>query len=283
MSCSQLDAYYTTGTVPPGDSCGLCDGEYSYCYPSVSGQPSCCPKGTTYSGKRMECGSCSTRGVPSGTKYLCLPDQPQMDQTARVNCCLDQNLPNNSPNGYCASGWCPNSTNCQSFMTSYCTGDNLKTNECLQFCRSNIGKCDPSLTSYCSNPDNFGLGICGCALPLDQYLFSKLRTPDGMTIPISCDRRCDVNNDAIRLQGQQDCKIGTICVVDIEDADKIANEVKGGIIIDQNCGNSPAPPPPIPAGDGFFKKYWYIFLIIGIIIVIIILFAVLYKPAKKVP
>ena len=279
MTCSQ-DNYYTTAIVAPGDTCGACGGIYKFCQPtgsSGSGQPSCCPTGYTFTGDRSNCGACQYGILNTiGTKYMCTPDQPQMNQTAQLNCCLNQNLPNNNPNGYCSSGWCSGSSKCDSFLTDYCKGDKLQTDECKQFCRNNLGKCDSALIKYCSDPTNFKLSICGCALPSDQYFLSNLKTPDGETIPIACDRRCGINVDAIKLLGQQDCNIDAICVVNLNDVNIIAKEVDPKINIVQNCGLKP--PTPVPSDNTYtqiIKKYWYMFLIIFVVIIIIMVVAVL--------
>ncbi|MEM3062059.1 MAG: hypothetical protein QW303_00745 [Nitrososphaerota archaeon] len=245
MSCP-VDRYYQT-EVTPG-SCGSCVTGYEICDKLF--QPGCCPDGYYYSGDTTRCGSCNF-GIFNtiGTKFKCLPYQPSMDDTRKLNCCLDQNLPNNSPEGYCASGWCPGSDRCISFLTGYCSGNNLQKRECIFFCKSNPGKCDDALRKYCNDPKNFTKEICGCALPLDQYPLSNFKTPEGESIPISCDQRCGVKPDAIRLQGQQDCKINAICVVNIDDFKIYDSYVKKGIEIRQDCGEHSKgeihiPPPP---------------------------------------
>lgn len=253
MTCS-VDNYYKTEIASTaGNACGscYCDDEKSC---AIQG-PADCPDGQYWSGNYTQCGSCKFSLLRvDGYKKKCLRHQPGMNTRSKLNCCLDQNLPNNSPNGYCASGWCPGSDNCISFLTSYCQGDNLKKDECKQFCRTNPGKCDHALLSYCSNPNNFTAGICGCALPPDQYLLSQLKTPEGLSVPISCDQRCGVNTDAIRLQGQQDCEIGAICVTEISDVNIIENEIGNNpnIVVTQDCGAGPSgppfPQPPIPSG-----------------------------------
>ena len=267
MSCPQ-DSAYTIPFVPPGNSCGAGGGLYTNCYGgphSVNFEPTCCPANSTTTGGQKSCGE---------AKYAweCLwnpPDPSQFDNTAKVNCCLNQNLPNSSPIGYCATGWCPNSSACQSFMTTHCQKANLNTDECKQFCRNNTGKCDVALTSYCADPNNFTLGVCGCALPTNQYPLSTLQTPDGLQIPITCDKRCDVNVDAIRLQGQQDCKIGAICVVDLTDVNIYNKYAKTGIVIDQNCGNT-------GPTNNFWEQYkWLIFAIFIIILLILAIVIVL--------
>lgn len=276
MSCSQ-DTYYETAIVPsadPSKTCGAAYGIYkNYC--GTYGQPSCCPAGYTFANKSTSFGSCTFGPLnTSGVNYLCTPNQPTMDQTAQINCCLNQNLPNNNPNGYCASGWCPNSQACQSLLTNYCQGNNLKSNECKQFCRSNSGKCDQALINYCGRSSNFKENICGCALPSSQYPLSNLKTPNGLQIPITCDRRCDVNVDAIRLQGQQDCKIGAICVINLNDVNVVANNAKTGIVIDQHCGNTG----PV-TNDNLWKKYKWIFVAI-IVLVLIFLVAMIVLLVK---
>lgn len=236
MTCPQ-DSYYEKNIQ---GSCGLCGGSYTgsaglhwgRCGDSTWGQPGCCPEGTYFTGHQSGCGGAKCA-------WNCLPNVPIMTQKSMINCCSSQNLPNNSPKGYCAQGWCPKSANCKSFMTNYCRGENLKTDECKQFCRSNTGKCDSALVSFCSNPSNYELGICGCALPSDQYVMSKFKTPSGVSIPITCDRRCDINKDSIRLQSQQNCEIKSICAIDLKDVQVISKEVSGtGIKITQNCGNN---------------------------------------------
>ncbi|MEM0354040.1 MAG: hypothetical protein QXW79_00525 [Thermoplasmata archaeon] len=237
MSCP-VDKYYQT-EVTPG-RCGSCATYYEICGQTILGadQPGCCPNGYYYSGNTTDCNSCTFGlfNMVMGKKFKCLPYQPSMDDTRRLNCCLDQNLPNNNPEGYCASGWCPGSDRCISFLTNYCRGDNLQKRECIFFCKNNPGRCDYALKEYCKNPNNFTKEICGCALPLDQYPLSKFKTPEGESIPIACDQRCGVKTDAIRLQGQQDCKINAICVVDINDFKIYDSYVQKGIEIRQDCG-----------------------------------------------
>ena len=251
MSCSQ-DSYYTTdSTMGKGNStCGACKGFYSYCQTygkSGSGQTNCCPSGYHYSGNRTNCGDCEYGLLKTaGTQYKCLPDEPSMNQTSKINCCSDQNIPNNNRNGYCGTGWCKNSQNCSTFMTNYCQGDNLATSQCQQFCRNNLGACDSALKTYCAIPKNFTqVGqntVCGCAMPPDQYLLSKVKTSSGLGIPIACDARCGANANAVKLQGQQDCEIGSICISEVSDVtiNEVQAQLQSGVTINQNCGNNPS-------------------------------------------
>lgn len=282
MSCP-VDSYYTTDQVNnSSDACGDCacaDNE------SCTGHgPGDCPNGQYATGRRTTpCGECTYAGVVIGHRKICRWSQPNMDVQSQINCCLDQNLPGNSPNGYCASGWCPGSDNCVSFLTQYCQKNNLQTNTCKQFCRNNIGKCDPALISYCSDQNNYTTGVCGCALPPSQYLLSSLKTPNGEAVPISCDQRCGVAPDAIRLQGQQDCKIGAICVAEFNDVAIVEQETgyNPAIQVIQNCGVTPGPNgPPIPSSNTFIQRLEnfasttsgkiIIFLIVLFIIILIV-------------
>ena len=201
-----------------------------------------------------------------------------MGLASQINCCLNQNLPNNSPDGYCDIQWCPGTPTCQSFMTSYCVGDALQTPACKQYCQSNLGKCDSALQSYCADPDNYNVPVCGCALPSSQYLFSNLKTPDGESIPVSCDQRCNSSN-AIRLLGQQDCEIDAICVVDLNNVNiyELHQEVDPNISIQQNCGSpnqGPIPIPPASPTVSFIEKYWYLIILAILIIISIIVLVV---------
>ena len=283
MSCP-VDNFYNTDVVAPGNTCGAYGETYSNCQPtgqSGSGQPSCCPEGYTYSNNRTGCGDCwyGTWGL----QYKCFPNQPIMDPTAKINCCSNTNLPNAGPNGYCASGWCPSSANCVSYMTEHCIGGNLTSDACTQFCRNNPGKCDVALKSYCANPDNFKLPVCGCSLPDSQYAILKALQPNGLGVPITCDQRCGTNNNAIKLQGQQDCSIQSICVVNLDDVKIITEQKNPGITINQNCGNVPSGPPvgPTPSTSGLIDRIKnYIAttqgkIVLGVVIILIILFIVL--------
>ena len=303
MSCSQ-DSYYTSEKTMGSGTCGACGGSYGYCQTyghSGSGQANCCPDGWHYSGNKTSCGDCEY-GVfdTAGMMYKCLPDEPSMSNQSKLNCCMSQGLPNNDPRGYCATGWCPGTSSCTSFMSSYCQNNNLQTDACKQFCRSNPGKCDSALTSYCSNPNNYTVGVCGCALPTSQYILSTLKTPDGLEIPISCDQRCGVNQDAIRLQGQQDCKINAICVAELNDIQ--INQVKQdigndpAINVTQNCGgtpsgpNGPTPVGPTPAGSttiinrvsNFIRTpVGIISLVVGLLFIILLLMLLIPSSKKK--
>ncbi|XWV25550.1 putative ORFan [Tupanvirus deep ocean] len=282
MSCPQ-DSYYTTNQQ---GSCGACGGLYDgaagthWCACGHCGQPGCCPAGTYHTGHQSSCG----RALCA---WDCLPPEPSMNQSSQINCCTGTNLPNNTPNGYCATGWCPNSANCISFMTSYCTGSNLQSNACTQFCRNNPGKCDQALTSYCSDPNNYTKPVCGCALPNSQYAILQALTPEGLAVPITCDQRCGTNNAAIRLQGQQDCNINAICVVNLSDVNVISQQVQSGITINQDCGQGPAAPnvtpgpnitpgPPEPSDGGFIQNFRnFIGTTLGKVVLVVIIFLIL--------
>lgn len=282
MSCPFDKAY--TDPFPGGDYCNAAGGLYKNCqgnaygtgwekctgsgtggpYP-LHGQPPCCPKGSSTTCEQHDCGNLLK-------KWNCVWNPPtQFNDDAKVNCCLNQNLPSSGPVGYCAAGWCPGSANCQSFMKQYCVDSKLNTNECINFCKSYLGACDVSLKFYCSDKANFGKSVCGCALPVDQYPLSKFTTPDAPSIPVKCNTICALNSDAVPLKDQPDCDIKTICVINanIDIAEKSSI---GGITFDQNCGNS-------PNTNGFsaiFKKYWYVFLIIFIVIVVLIILLVIF-------
>ena len=180
---------------------------------------------------------------------------------------LDINQGN--PQGYCRSGWCPSNDKCKSFMTAYCTGSKLEDPRCIKFCKSNLGACDQSLKSYCSDRANFNKSVCGCALPINQYPLSRFTTPDAPSIPVKCNRKCAFDSNAMPLLDQPDCDIGTICVINIEDYDTAKNSSIGTINIDQNCGNT-------NSFSTLIRKYWYIFLIIFIIFIITIILLVVF-------
>ncbi|XWV26887.1 putative orfan [Tupanvirus soda lake] len=292
MSCSQ-DSYYTTNQQ---GSCGACGGLYDgaagthWCSCGHCGQPGCCPAGTNHTGHQSGCGNALCA-------WNCLPPEPSMDQNSQINCCTGTNLPNNTPNGYCATGWCPNSANCISFMTSYCTGENLKSNECTQFCRNNPGKCDQALIKYCSDSNNYSVPVCGCALPTSQYAILQALTPEGLAVPITCDQRCGTNNAAIRLQGQQNCDINAICVANLSNVNVISKEIQQGITINQNCGQGPVAPgvtpgppsSPTPSSDGIFQNFENFIkttqgkVVLGIIIFLILVLIgyTVYASTKK--
>lgn len=292
MTCQQ-DNYYKTDIINNvNGACGSCacsDNHSDSCACSICAHgPEYCPSGQLDTGRFTGCSECVYGGAIIGHRKICRNSEPSMDQPTQINCCLNQNLPGNNPKGYCASGWCPDSQNCISFMTNYCKENKLETAECKQFCRSNKGKCDVSLINYCADSKNFNKPICGCALPTNQYILSNLKTPNGEAIPISCDQRCGVNQDAIRLQGQQDCNIGTICVISVKDIDIVKSQVKTGINIVQNCGNSPAPPIPSSPSSGFFNKIknfivtnWIIFVIFIVLIIIMIIIIVVYRTQSR--
>ena len=282
MSC-QVDSYYTTDNIL--GSCGYCGTSYDDCGTEL--YPGCCPDGTHSLQNDTGCGSCTYRRADS-KQFKCAPDEPAMNQTSQLNCCSNQNLPSNSPNGYCATGWCPGSASCTSFMTTYCAGNNLQTDQCQQFCKANPGKCDQALQSYCLIPANFTQGVCGCALPANQYLLSSLKTPDGEAIPISCDQRCGVNDQAIRLQGQPDCEIGSICVADLTDVtiNLLQSQIQSGITINQNCGAQPALTPPAPPPSTFIQNFvgttrGKIILAIFVIVIIAIIILAIWLATKE--
>lgn len=285
MSCPQ-DIHYTTPVTPDpvrgeNSTCGSCAVQYDQCYNGSNSysNPSCCPDGYSHVGE-TSCGSCWYAGAVVGRKFTCVPNQPNMTEQSKVNCCSNTNLPNHKPEGYCASGWCPSSVACSSFMTSYCKDKKLSTPECGQFCRNNPGKCDDALKQFCSKSENITDPVCGCALP-DKYYILKtegITTPGGVDVPISCDRRCGTNKDAVRLLGQQDCKINAICVVNLRDVKFVEGQLNPNIEIRQNCGNS--------STEWSFTQWIQtthgkVISLIAIIIIILIIAIIIYLIVRK--
>ena len=284
MSCP-VDSYYNTAVIPPGNECGACGESYDSCGTGSGDfkQPSCCPDGYVWAKNagfdeegQTECQSCHFEGIGGklvGKQYDCVPNEPSMDDEATANCCtnmIPSNINNGNPQGYCRSGWCPTNDKCTSWMTDYCVGSNLKDQRCIRFCKSTPGACDVALKSYCSDTANFDEKVCGCAMPIDHYPLSRIKTPNSPSIPVTCNRVCALESDAVHLLGQPDCDIGTICVINNEDMEIAKGASIGKITITQNCGNTT---------NGFtaiFKKYWYVFLIIFIIIVVLIILLVIF-------
>lgn len=299
MSCSQ-DSYYSENLSNTVDgACGDCACQSnSSC--AVHG-PNDCPDGQHMTGSYTSCGECTyAGGGVIGHRKICNRDEPNMDTPTKVNCCLNQNLPSGGPNGYCASGWCEGSSTCNSFMTDFCQNNYLQTDACKQFCRNNPGACDNALLSYCSNPSNYTVGVCGCALPSsgpnNQYFLTQLKGTDGLQVPISCDYRCGVNPDAIRLQGQPDCKIGAICVADLSNVEiNEAQQAVGnqGITLTQNCSsttnNPPGPPspygppgPPGPPSSGIpTAEKIALGVVIAISIIVVVIIIIMLVSTKK--
>jgi hypothetical protein len=311
MSCP-VDRYYETGIVPQGATCGDCKADYNKCGRTATltenSTPSCCPPGYHYV-DTTPCGDCTFKNnaglataanlltgnllnsvVPMPGRYFrCAPDEPQMNTYSKVNCCINKNLKKDRAEGYCAKGWCPGSSSCISFMTSYCQEDRLDTMECVEFCKKNTGKCDAALLKYCKNPENFAKPVCGCALPSDQYTLNKLRTPTGEAVPISCDYRCGTIPEAIRLAGQQDCKIGAVCVQNFKDVEIhiLQKQLPETIKIIQSCGNAAEKEgqEKIPEGIKFSgtnigiekKTFWekYKFIILAAVIILIIMIVII--------
>lgn len=256
MSCSQ-DSFYTKrefyGTCGECNAANTCGG---------STKPGCCPTSHTQTGT-SGCGGCNwgyNKGKV-GEMYHCTPRQPGsysgsvFNNEQKLNCCLNRNLPSNSPNGYCQTGFCQGSTNCQSFMTGYCTGANLSTAECRQYCQQNPSTCDTALRSYCGNQSySSSLPVCGCALPKAQYPLAQMQTASGFDVPIRCDAKCN-STDAIKLGDQQEACQATICIINDVNID-VSGSVAGGVTIQQNCGETSAP--ANGSGDAgkmsFFKK-----------------------------
>lgn len=270
MLCPQ-DNWYTHASVVPGNSC-TDNGDYSQCT-STGDNPTCCPSNMN----QVSTQKCTLRSGFTGVKFTCIGKPIDMTETQQINCCLSQNLPNNTPNGYCKPQWCEGTDTCNSFLTGYCKGDNLNSAGCIQFCKKNPGKCDPALLKYCANPINFQMEICGCALPNDQYYFNQVKLENDVTIATACDKRCGNTPDAIRLEGQEDCKVDAICVIDINDNDQanLQKELGNNIKINQNCGSNR------PNDTGFLKKYWYILVIIIILIIIMVIFIVVHNSHKN--
>lgn len=283
MSCP-VDSYYSTAVIPPGSECGACGETYDSCGTGSGDykQPSCCPDGYVWAAGagfdqegQTECQSCHFEGVGGkfvGKQYYCFPKPPSMDDEARANCCtnmIPSNINGGKPGGYCRPGWCPDNDKCKTFMTDYCVGSKLKDPRCIQFCKSHLGACDVALKSYCSDKANFG-GVCGCAMPIDQYPLTQFSTPDAPPIPVKCNKKCALDPDAVPLLDQPDCNIGTICVINNEGMEIAKGASVSSIKITQNCGNT---------NNGFtaiFKKYWYVFLIIFIVLIVLIILLVVF-------
>lgn len=273
MSCPQ-DHHYSKEILMPEKGCSL-ESDYKQCNINKSIQ-ACCPTGTHYV-SQQQCAIKSAGSPLVGTQFICKYDEPHMNPVSQLNCCSGE-IPTSGPVGYCKPQWCPGTPKCDSFMAEQCVGDKLNSKQCISYCQKNPGKCDTELTKYCANPVNYGLEICGCALPFDQYFFNTLKIEKGVTIPTACDIRCNQPN-AIRLDEQQNCDIDAICVLDINSAQKETLKQEFGdakITINQNCGSGPHP--TIPTNN----KKWYLFgIIIIVIIIIIIIIVIVYHNSHK--
>jgi len=192
-----------------------------------------CPAGTfTGSCDNNECGTFGSAGALRSCHWG--DDDPRFigsgnDQAGLRGCCsgsVDEKK--------CKPGFCKNSAQCATFFKNFCQEGNLQTEDCIEFCQTNKGQCDAALRSYCSRPENFSKTVCGCALPLDQYLIASLQTDTGIAVPLTCDVRCGPPTEAIKLAGQQDCQVGAICVISGVDIQALQSQV-GAIEIKQNC------------------------------------------------
>jgi hypothetical protein len=152
------------------------------------------------------------------------------DTTSLLACCLGTTQQTN-----CKPGFCLGSADCATFLTNYCQGANLETAQCVNFCQTNPGACDTALRTFCALPANFTETVCGCSLPSGQYLLTNLKTPQGLAVPITCDQRC-ANSGAVKLAGQQECAIGTICVQSGINITTLQSQV-GKITLEQNCSS----------------------------------------------
>jgi hypothetical protein len=159
-------------TVTTG--CGHCYSEYSKCGQKISDSvgraPDCCPAGYTLAGD-TGCWSCSYVNYYGedieGRQYICTKNAPP------VNCFADSSQINNP--------------DCYNSLNGHCTGSNLNTQLCKDFCSSHPGLCDarklefctgiegvnnwdycaPLLQTYCSDPNKMGTDACQryCSAP----------------------------------------------------------------------------------------------------------------------
>lgn len=246
QQCTSLASYYNTTRINDGTidgwaaGCGYTNLGYSKC--SFGDQARCCPPGWSHVGETALGTSCQP-----GRYYTCKPIVPLMvTDRQKLNCCLSIGLPETGKNpttganGYCAPEWCPNSSQCVSYMGNYCTGANLLTQDCQNWCKNpnNIGKCDIALRNYCGQFTYANAPpVCGCALDNSQYPLknSAVQTDTGATVPTKCDRKCD-SDDAVKLAGQQDCQIGAVCIISNVDISLVQSSVLGSIEVKTECG-----------------------------------------------
>lgn len=239
-TCSQ-DSYYNTRALY--SNCGACNSGNNCGGPTL---PGCCPTGYRQTGT-SGCGGCRygpNNGIV-GEMYHCTPMEPgtfvgsTFGTIEKLNCCLNQNLPNNTPNGYCQTGWCDGTATCETYMKSYCSGSNLTTAVCLQWCQDpkNVGKCDVALRSYCMDKTyETTPAVCGCALPRNQYPLSTIRTKTGLDVATRCDAKCN-SPDAIKLADQQQACNSTICIME-DISINVRGSIKGDVILSQECGSN---------------------------------------------
>ena len=192
-----------------------------------------CPAGFGAEGHSCENAGCdSFLGENVGCLVTCFKNASSYpsDTKSLLACCLGTTQQTN-----CKPGFCLGSADCATFMTNYCQGANLETAQCVNFCQTNPGDCDTALRTFCSLPANFDATVCGCSLPSGQYLLTNLKTPQGLAVPITCDQRC-ANSGAVKLAGQQECQIGTICVQSGINITTLQSQV-GKITLEQNCSS----------------------------------------------
>lgn len=161
-------------------SCGFCYQNYSQCGQFLNdndrSNPGCCPEGYTHVGE-TDCNSCmyvNNFGEDiEGKRYICTMNAPP------VNCFADSSQVNNPE--------------CYDSLNGYCTGSNLDTQLCKDFCLSQGSLCDtrklalctspiwsehweycsPLLQTYCSSLSNMDTAVCK----------SYCSTPEGAVCP----------------------------------------------------------------------------------------------------
>jgi hypothetical protein len=159
-------------------------------------------------------------------------------------------------------------------LNEYCVGNALLTDPaCHAFCSSSDalsgGLCNTALLELCSQSQNYGKSICGCALPASQYPILNLTTTNGASIPIACDARCQ-NALAIPLSNSGTCNIGVICVQASNEVALAQSTVGKGITISQSCGNTTSP----TSSSSFFTSTTF-YLILGLVLLIVLVIVVL--------
>lgn len=97
-------------------------------YDNCESKKNCCPKGTMYVGET----GCTT-GIKKS--FLCVAKDPPMSIQQKYNCCANKNIPTTGAIGYCARGWCTDSSNCIDFSKNYCS-EHMFDSYCQQFCKT---------------------------------------------------------------------------------------------------------------------------------------------------
>jgi hypothetical protein len=131
QTCLQ-DQYYSNVTLT---SCGSVV-DYSQC--GLESNPGCCPDGLAMVSIVDDC---TFNGSVPGRQFMCMVSEPEPTNEVKKNCCAGTEIPEGNPVGYCPSGFCVGSPDCELFFYDHCLNSNYTKPECSQFCQQNPSVC----------------------------------------------------------------------------------------------------------------------------------------------